>query len=344
MKRHKFSFSIIILSLLLVGTIVFNLFTYVTKENQYSVVKQFGKIVSTSDTAGLRTKIPFIQNVTHISKATRLYDLNPSEIITSDKKSMILDAYVLWNVTDAKLFTSTLNASSKTAQSRLDVIVFNAIKTTVSSMTQDEIINSRSNLKKIEAVDVELDDLEINDYDNGENTEEDVNIVSISDKLLTCIGDQCDQYGIQITDIEIKILDLPDENKEAVYNRMITERNNIATAYKAQGQSAAQIIRNQTDAEVSVMLSEANANAEKVIAEGEAEYMKILADAYNNPEKADFYLYSLQLDSLKESLSGKNNTLIIDKNSPFANIFNGVPEDTYIPSVNNITDGLEIEE
>ena len=106
---------------------------------------------------------------------------------------------------------------------------------------------------------------------------------------------------------------------------MITKRKNIATAYTAQGKAKAQVIRNTTDKEVSVTLSEAKANAEKLIAEGEAEYMKILADAYNAEEKADFYLFTLQLDSLEKSIEeSKNNVLIIDKNSPFASIFNGI--------------------
>ena len=324
-KRVGFHISTIVLVLLLLSVIFMSMFTYITKENQFSVVKQFGKIVEINDSAGLRFKLPFLHNVTHISKATKLYDLNPSEVITSDKKTMIIDAYVLWNVTDAKTYTSTLNASDTTAQGRLDVIVFNAVKTTVSSMTQDEVIKSRKGGQELTTIEVELDDLEINDYEIGEKQEE-VKTISISDRLLDCIGNQCDQYGFEITDIEIKILDLPEENKNAVYERMITERNNIATAYTAQGQSEAQIIKNTTDAEVSVMLSEAEAEAEKVIAEGEAEYMRILTEAYNDPEKADFYLYSLQLDSLKETLTGPDNTLIIDKNSPFASIFNGVPE------------------
>lgn len=311
---------------IIVFIVVFSSITYTTNENQFSVVKQFGKIVSVNNEAGLRFKIPFIQNVNYISKATRLYDMNPSEVITSDKKTMIIDCFVLWNVTDAKTYTSALNASNNTAQSRLDVIVFNAIKTTVSSMTQEEIIATRNSNTKIEVLDSSLNDIDINNIENG-NNKSDVKSISISEKLLECIGNQCEQYGIQIADIEIKILDLPEENKDAVYNRMITERKNIATAYTAQGQSEAQMIKNTTDKEVSVMLSEAEANAEKIIAEGEAEYMRILADAYNDKEKSDFYLYSLQLDSLKKSLTNNNdNVLIIDKDSPFASIFNGVEE------------------
>jgi membrane protease subunit HflC len=299
---------------------------YTTAENEYTVVKQFGKIVSTNSTAGLRFKTPFVQSVSTVSKAKQVYDLPQSEAITSDKKTMLVDAYVLWHVTDAKTYTSSLNASASTAQGRIDVIVYNAIKTTISSMTQEELIASRDTAVKIEATEAELDDVEINDLGGEDETgsTDEVDVIIISDRLLACVGTQCEQYGIEITDIKIKVLDLPDENKEAVYNRMITERNNIAAAYRAQGESEAQVIRNTTDAEVTVMLSEAQATADATIAEGEAEYMRILSEAYNDEGKADFYTFSLELDALRESLTNGNTTLFLDKDSPIAQIFDGV--------------------
>ena len=306
---------------------------YTTMENEYSVVKQFGRIVQTNDTAGLRVKVPFVQTVSYVPKALQVYDLPQSEVITSDKKTMIVDAYVLWDVTDAKAYTQTLNASASTAQGRIDVIVYNAIKTTISSMTQEELIASRDNSVRIETTTDETDDIEIKDIEAQEldedgnvikSSDKEVEVIVISDLLEKCIGDQCDQYGIEISDVKIKVLDLPDENKEAVYNRMITERNNIAAAYKAQGESEAQIIRNTTDKEVSVMLSEAQAKADATVAEGEAEYMRILSEAYNDEGKADFYLFSLQLDTLKESVTNGNTTVFLDKNSPIAQIFEGV--------------------
>ena len=303
---------------------------YTTMENEYSVVKQFGRIVQTNDTAGLRVKVPFVQTVNYVPKALQVYDLPQSEVITSDKKTMIVDAYVLWDVTDAKAYTQTLNASASTAQGRIDVIVYNAIKTTISSMTQEELIASRDNSVRIETTTDETDDIEIKDIEAQEldedgnvikSSDKEVEVIVISDLLEKCIGNQCDQYGIEISDVKIKVLDLPDENKEAVYNRMITERNNIAAAYKAQGESEAQIIRNTTDKEVSVMLSEAQAKADATVAEGEAEYMRILSEAYNDEGKADFYLFSLQLDTLKESVTNGNTTVFLDKNSPIAQIF-----------------------
>lgn len=331
MKKGK-SVGLVVVLLLLV-MLVSECF-YTTAENEYSVVKQFGKIVTTNSSAGLRFKMPFVQTVNYVPKARQIYDLPSSEVITSDKKTMLVDAYVLWNVTDAKTYTQSLNASAYTAQGRIDVIVYNAIKTTISSMTQEELIASRDTSVKIEASETELDDVAINDIESSE-TDEEGNIIDnkkkeetkdvivISDVLLKTIGNQCDQYGIKITDVKIKVLDLPDENKEAVYTRMITERNNIAAAYKAQGESEAQIIRNTTDAEVSVMLSEAKATADATMAEGEAEYMKILSEAYNDEDKADFYLFSLQLDAIKESVTKGNTTIFLDKNSPVAQIFQG---------------------
>lgn len=322
MKKAKYIILIVVLLLVFIGI---SETAYTTYENEYSVVKQFGKIVATNNTSGLRFKMPFVQTVNYVSKATQIYDLPASEAITSDKKTMIVDAYVLWEVTDAKLYTSSLNASSTTAQGRIDVIVYNAIKTTISSMSQEELIASRDTAVVINASTAEHEDIEINDMvSEEEKPSEDVKVIVISDRLKNCVGNQCDQYGIRIKDIKIKVLDLPDENKAAVYNRMITERNNIAAAYKAQGESEAQIIKNTTDAEVSVMLSKAKATADATIAEGEAEYMKVLADAYNNEDKADFYLFSLQLDTLKNSIKKGNTTIVLDKSNPIAQIFEGV--------------------
>jgi membrane protease subunit HflC len=135
-----------------------------------------------------------------------------------------------------------------------------------------------------------------------------------------------DPYGIHVYAVETKKLDLPDSNKEAVYQRMISERNNIAAQYTANGEYQSSLIHNDTDKTVSETLSKADADAEKVKAQGEAEYMKILSDAYNNEDKADFYNYVRSLDALKASLKGSNKTIILDKDSELAKILSGTAE------------------
>ena len=304
----------------------------VTYPDEYNVIRQFGKIVDIKDEPGLSYKLPFVSSVTSIPKKLMLYDLPASDVITSDKKSMIVDCYTLWEITDAKKFIQTLNGSATTAESRINTIVYNAIKNTISDMTQDEVIQSRdgkitiaNNSSELEnadpGVDVDTSGLEPVEGSSGNEV---VEIKSLTAEIMENFGDIEGQYGIQIRTVDVKILDLPDENKEAVYERMIAERNNIAAQYTALGASEAQIIRNAADKEVSILLSQANAKAEQRVAEGEAEYMRILSEAYNEENKADFYLFVRSLDALKASMQGGSKTIILDESSPIAQIFQKV--------------------
>lgn len=315
----------ILIVLLIVGTSSM----VVTYPNQYSVIKQFGKIVRIEDTSGLSFKTPFISTSVTVPKTIKIYDLSPSDVITKDKKTMIVDCYAMWEITDAKKFIQTLNGSISNAESRIDTIVYNSIKNTISDMTQDEVIRSRDG--KVTVADdsselenatqtVEIDTSELETVEE-DTSSDDVEIMSLSAEIMKNFEDVESQYGIVIDTVDVKVLDLPNENKTAVYERMIAERNNIAAQYTAQGESEAQIIRNTADKQVSIMLSEAEAKSETLKAEGEAEYMRILSNAYNDETKADFYLYVRSLDALKESMKGGNKTIILDENSPIAQIF-----------------------
>ena len=130
-------------------------------------------------------------------------------------------------------------------------------------------------------------------------------------------------YGIEVVQAQIKALDLPDDNKQAVYERMISERNNIAASYTAQGDAEAQKIHNETDKEVAIVKANAEKDAAVLEAEGESAYMSTLSKAYDTAEKSEFYSYIRGLDAIKKSLSGDNKTLILDKNSELAKILYG---------------------
>lgn len=294
----------------------------VCQENEYKLIRQFGKVQRVVSSSGLTFKVPFIQSVDTVPKEILLYDLPASDVITSDKKSMIVDSYVLWRVEDPLKFTQTLANSIYNAENRINAIVYNATKNTVSNMTQDEIIKSRDGKMTI-TVDNAEEEIQSNDLILEEKTEV-VEIKSLTEEIMDSIGDNYQQYGISILAVEVKKLDLPDDNKQAVYTRMISERENIAAQYTAEGASQAQMIQNTTDKEVSIMLSEANAQAEQLIAEGEAEYMRILSDAYADETRSDFYAFVRSLDAAKESLKGsKEKTLILPADSPIARIFAG---------------------
>lgn len=287
-KKSKW---VVIGIILVIALIVGSSSLVVTYPNEYTVIKQFGKIVDIRENSGLSVKVPFVQKTEKIEKAVLLYDLAVSDVMTKDKKSMIADCFVLWKITDPQKYTQTLSAQKSNAEFRIDTIVYNSLKNVISSLSQEEVISGR----------------------DGELA------ASIKDN----IGTTLEQYGITLLAVETKSLDLPDENKAAVYERMISERNNIAATYKAEGEEEAKQISNKTKAEIIVMQSEAEAQAEEIVAKGEAEYMKILSDAYNDQDKADFYLFVRSLDAAKASLTGANKTLIIDETSPIADVFYG---------------------
>lgn len=263
----------------------------VTNQNEYTLIRQFGKVVRVVDQAGLSFKLPFIQEAGKLPKQTLLYDLAPSDVITREKKTMICDSYVLWHITDPLKFAQSLNGSVSNAESRINTAVYNSTKNSIGSMTQDEVISGR----------------------DGE----------LAEAVLAGIGNNLTQYGIEVLAFELKQLDLPDDNKDSVYERMISERNNIAATYTAEGDSEAKVIRNTTDKEVAIQISEAKKQAEILIAEGEAEYMRILAEAYSDEDKTDFYSYVRSLDALKASMTGEEKTIVLPEDSPIAQAFAG---------------------
>ena len=290
MKNFVMRGTLFFIGIVFVLTLPFSF--YVVGPNEYAALFEFGKIVSIIDTPGIKYRLPVVNTVQYISKKLHLYDIPRSGVITKDKKSMIADNYVTWRVIDPVKYIQTLNAVEARARERIEAAVYNAIKNVISSMTQDEVIEARGG--------------------------------KLSTKIAADSNSDIGMYGIAIVQTEMKALDLPDDNKSAVYERMISERQNIAASYTAEGNSEAQKIRNKTDRQTAVKSAEAKQKAEVLIAEGEAEYMKILQSAYDTPEKAEFYNFLRSLDALRKSLKGSGEKIIIlDKNSPLGKILNG---------------------
>lgn len=279
----------IFMAIVLITLMIFSAATFVVHEGEYAVVKQFGKVVDIYDEAGLKFKVPLIQSVDTLPNKELIYDLPVSEVITKDKQTMVADSFALWRITEPKKFIASLNGSITNAESRIEMLVYNAMKNEISSRTQSEVVSDRTGKLASDITEVAKPNFE--------------------------------QYGIELIAVETKHLDLPYDNKESVYNRMISERVNISAAYAAEGEKEAQIIKSGTDKEVAIMIAEADAKAEQLIAEGEAEYMKILSEAYNDKSKAEFYEFVRALDAAKLSLGKDGNVLILDKNSPLVDIF-----------------------
>ena len=267
---------------------------FVVEEDEYACTVRFSQIIDTTGEAGLHFKVPFLDSVRYFSKATQFYDIPPSEVLTSDKQNMTVDCYILWSISDPKLFYQALGTTG-VAEDRLDNLTYNQLKTVMGTLAQADIIN--------------MDDgAERNDIYEG---------------IATAVDSEAVKYGIHVEDVKIKQFDLPESNLNAVYSRMISERNQMAEKYTADGNYEASIIRNDVDKQVNIMVSNAQAEAAKLEAEGEAEYMKLLAEAFNSQDKKDFYEFTLALDALEKSLTGSQKTVILDADSALAQILMG---------------------
>ena len=267
---------------------------YTVAEDEFACVFRFSEIVSTSSEAGLHLKVPFIDSVEYFSKATQLYDIPPSEVLTSDKQNMTVDCYILWSISDPQQFYRALGTTSR-AEERLNALTYNTLKTAMGTLAQADIINMN---------------------DGAERNR-------IYEGISTTVDTQAKAYGIAVEDVKIKQFDLPESNLNAVYNRMISERVQMAEKYTAEGSYEAKLIRNDVDKQVNILISNAEAEAAKLVAEGEAEYMRQLAAAYDSPAKKEFYEFTLALDALKASLTGDEKTVILDADSELGKILIG---------------------
>ena len=286
MKKKILASSLIIIILL--AFIIAGQCFYTVEPDQYANTVRFSKTVKTVSEPGLYVKIPIIDDVKYFPKQVLLYDMKPSDVLTADSKTMQVDNYVTWRITDPLTFYKTLGNISE-AETRIDMLTYSAIKVEMGKLDRDTIINPK--------------DIESRDKFN--------------ENVISATADATQSYGIEIMDIKIKKLDLPSDNEQAVYNRMISERNKIAAEERAEGEKQATLIKNDVDKETGITISNATAEAARITAEGEGEYMKILGEAYNSADKQNFYEFIRSLEALKASL-GNQSTIILGKDSPIA--------------------------
>ena len=209
---------------------------------------------------------------------------------------MSVDSYVLWKISDPLQFYKTLGSIAE-AQVRLDASTYNALKNVIGRKEQNAIITQQ---------------------DTGRDT--------LNEEIFQNVKNTSTGYGIEIMDVKVKRFDLPQANEEAVYRRMISDRNQIAARYLAEGQSEANMLKNEVDKKVSLLISEARVTAEELIAEGEAEYMRLLAETFDTKEKQDFYIFMRSLEALKASLTGDDKTVVLGRDSDIAKILMGISE------------------
>ncbi|MFA9423447.1 MAG: protease modulator HflC [Sedimentibacter sp.] len=282
----------VVLIIVVLALIVLSNATYVVRENEYAYVTRFSKFVQIQDKAGLHFKMPMLDKVETIPQYRMMYDIPPSEVLTGDKKTLVVDNFAVWKIEDPYTFMKTVSRITE-MENRIDAVVYNAVKNTLGTMDQADIINS----------------------DNG-------SIDSINTTITDMVNEQLKNYGVSTIAVEIKRLDLPTDNESAVYSRMVSERTQMAESFRADGNLEASKVVNETDKEVGILLSKAQATAEELKGQGEGEYMKIIAAAYSTEERASYYEFIRSLDALKVTMKG-DKTIFLPADSYIVRVLNG---------------------
>ena len=264
---------------------------FIVKEGEYKVVLRFGEAMRTVKEPGLNFKVPFIESTTMLPKYQMTFESNPGQIMTKDKKPILVDNYTIWRISDPEKFFRNLNTVSGGVQ-RIDEAVYNSVRRKLSEVNYDVIIGENSARGNI----------------NDEITEDVAQALQRSD------------YGIDIVDVRIKRTDLPESNKQSVYNRMISDRQSIAARYLSEGDEESRKITSKADRTATELIAQAEADAKKIVAEGEQEAAQI----YNNAYGKDPAFYKLYRTLESYVITLKNEPVIMMPiESPYAQILIG---------------------
>ena len=271
----KFSIGVIVLATL------FALSTMImVDETEQIVILQFGKPIRTIKDPGLNWKLPVpFQTSNSFEKRLLEYDVPPEEILSKDKKSLIIDNYVRWRIIDPLLFLQTVKAVP-TAKTRLDDIVYSELRQELGTHDMVEIITENRGL--------------------------------VMEKVTKASNEETSKYGIEVIDVRIRRVDLPRENEASIYARMEAERKRQANKFRSEGEEEAQKIRAATDRDKTVLLAEAYKKAQKIRGNGEAKALDIYASSYS--KDPDFYEFTRTLEAY-ERVIDKKTTLVLPGDS-----------------------------
>jgi membrane protease subunit HflC len=264
---------------------------YIVKEGEYKVVLKFGEAVRAVGEPGLKFKIPFIENVSTLPKYQMTYESSPTTILTKDQKPIVVDNYTVWRIKNASQFLRTVQSVGGGIQ-RIDEAVYNSVRRKLSEVNYDNIISENTARGNI----------------NDEITKD---VIAALTR---------DNYGIEVIDVRIKRTDLPEENKQSVYNRMISDRQSIAARYLSEGDEESRKITSKADRTATELLAQAEADAKKIVAEGEREAAKIYNKAYGSDPQ--FYNFYRTLESYVTTLQNEP-VIMIPIDSPYAKILLG---------------------
>jgi membrane protease subunit HflC len=281
MKKPILAILVIVLGVLAAAGI------FTVKETEYAIRFQLGRIVKVDYDPGIHVKWPFVNNIRKFEKRIMTLDTVPELMLTSEQKYVNVDSFVQWRIVNVARFYTSTQGNEAIALNRLHGIVSDRIRNQIAARTLAEVV-SEQRVTTMRAV------------------AEAANIAS-------------EEFGIEIVDVRIKSIELPDDVRESVFRRMAADRQKAANLYRFEGREAAERIRSDADRQVQVILAEAEREGQKLRGEGDATATKIYADAYGQDE--EFYRFYRSLQAYRSAFSGNGDTLVIDPGSEFFDYF-----------------------
>jgi len=277
----------LILAALLV--LLLSAFLFTVHERELAIKVRLGEISETDYGPGLHTKIPIADNIYVFDGRVLTLDVDPEKMLTRENKNVIVDFFIKWRIADARTFFKRIGAEESRADSRLTQLGNNEVRNAIKSRTIREVVSTaRSELMT---------------------------------EIGTNLGEQAGNLGIEIVDVRIKKVELPEDVRDSVYRRMEQERAKIALEIRSEGEESSKKIRATANRVREQTLANAYATAETTRGTGDGESARIYAEAYK--ENPEFYSLYRSLSAYRQAFSGNNNVLLLDPNSEFFRYFNG---------------------
>lgn len=285
----------IVLLILIAAAAVLGLSSvFIVTETEYAIKFRLGKIVRSDYEPGLHGKVPFINNVRKFERRILTLDTPPEQMITVEQKFVAVDSFVKWRIVDiARYYTST-QGNERVAMSRLDSIVKDRIRNQIASRTLSEVISEQR--------------------------------VSTMLEIAERANESTAEFGIEVVDVRIKAIELPDDVRESVFRRMAADRQKEANLYRFEGREEAERIRADADRQVQILLAEAQRDGQTLRGDGDARSTEIYASAYSRDE--EFYAFYRSLQAYENAFSASQDVMILDASSSFFDYFDsGEPRD-----------------
>jgi len=260
---------------------------FTVNETEYAIKFQLGRIVKSDYEPGLHVKMPFVNNVLKFDKRLLTLDTDAEQMLTSEQKFVAVDSFVKWRIVDVVRFYTSTQGNERIARSRLDSIVKDRIRNQIASRTLKEVISEQR--------------------------------VSTMQDIAREANTASAEFGINVIDVRIKAIELPDDVRESVFRRMAADRQKEANLYRFEGRESAERISADADREVQVILAEAQRDGQTLRGEGDARSTEIYANAYGADQ--EFYAFYRSLQAYGNAFGGSGDVMVLDPKSSFFDYF-----------------------